>query len=378
MYDFEWILMRRISPDTWSSRVLERLKWYYEVMIDRKPAKFLICRKVGLGDSSLSGYTYEELLDIHNRLSNEFKKLFEDVRYDKLSLKEFKRLEEPKTTYLDVKIELVKRILRSCSLCEWRCGVNRYEVKGIMCRLDTRTYVSSYFLHVGEEPQLIPSGTIFYGSCNFRCVFCQNYEISQVRPYDGIEVNPKELSLIQKYLRESGAKNINHVGGEPTPNLLTILESLKLLDVNVPQLWNSNLYLTTQSLTILLDVIDIWLPDFKYGNNVCAQRLSKVKNYFDIVSRNHKIICENKDPIIIRHLVMPNHVECCSKPILEWIASNCPHALVNIMDQYRPEYLVITKAEEYRDIARRPSHKELEEVYEYARKLKIAFEEVSK
>jgi len=206
----------------------------------------------------------------------------------------------------------------------------------------------------------------------------KNYEISQVRPYDGVEVNPKELSLIQKYLRESGAKNINHVGGEPTPNILTILESLKLLDVNVPQLWNSNLYLTTQSLTILLDVIDIWLPDFKYGNNVCAQRLSKVKNYFDIVSRNHKIICENRDPIIIRHLVMPNHVECCSKPILEWVANNCSHALVNIMDQYRPEYLVVTKPDEYRDIARRPSRKELEEVYEYAKKLSIAFEEVSR
>ncbi|MEM1600785.1 MAG: pyruvate formate lyase activating enzyme, partial [Sulfolobales archaeon] len=196
-------------------------------------------------------------------------------------------------------------------------------------------------------------------------------------PYDGIKVSPRELALIQKHLYNEGAININHVGGEPTPNLLTILESLKYLEVNVPQLWNSNMYLSTHALTILLDVIDIWLPDFKYGNNSCGQRLSKVKDYFDVVSRNHAVICSNGDPIIIRHLVLPNHIECCTKPVLEWIAKNCSNSLVNIMAQYRPEYLVVTHSDEYRDIARVPTTAEMREAYEYARKLGIAFEEVS-
>ncbi len=378
MSRFNLRLLRPDAAGVWEGRVLERLKWYYEVMNGEKPAKYLICKKVGLNEGNLKGYTYEELLSLHKELSVKFGELFNEVKGGKMSLKEFKNLETPKTTYLDVKVELVREILRSCNLCEWRCGVNRYESKGVMCRLGLDTYVSSYFLHIGEEAPLIPSGTIFYGSCNFRCVFCQNCDISQLRPYDGIRVSPKELALIQKHLYEEGAININHVGGEPTPNLLTILDSLRYLDVNIPQLWNSNMYLTTESLTIILDVMDIWLPDFKYGNNSCAARLSKVNNYFDVVSRNHSIICSNGDPIIIRHLVMPNHVECCTKPVLSWISANCPNALANIMDQYRPEYLVLSKPNEYPDISRRPTYDELRRAYDYAKQLNIAYEEVSR
>ncbi len=378
MFNFNLRLLRPDATSMWVDRVLERLKWYYNVMNGWKPAKFLICKKVGLDDVKLGGYTFDELLNLHRELSGKFSKLFNEVKNGKLTLREFNGLSSPKTTYLDVKVELVRNIMRSCYLCEHRCGVNRYESRGIMCRLGLEVYVSSYFLHIGEEAPLIPSGTIFYGSCNFRCVFCQNYEISQLRPYDGIKVNSKELALIQKHLREEGAININHVGGEPTPNLLTVLESFKYLDVNVPQLWNSNMYLTTQALNIILDVIDIWLPDFKYGNNSCALRLSKVNNYFDIVSRNHSIIYQNGDPIIIRHLVMPNHVECCTKPVLSWISNNCPNVLVNIMDQYRPEYLVLSKSSEYSDISRRPTYEELRKAYNYAKELNIAYEEVSR
>lgn len=369
--------MRPDAIGIWSGKVLEKLRWYYEVMNGWKPAKYLICKKVGLSDSGLDGYSFEELIGIHNELSYKFRNMFSSIRDGKLSLTDFNNLENPRVTYLDVKVKLIGDVLRSCYLCEWRCGVNRYESRGSMCRLGLETYVSSYFLHVGEEAPLIPSGTIFYGSCNFRCVFCQNYEISQLRPYDGVKVNAKELALIQKHLHREGAININHVGGEPTPNLLTILESLKYLDVNIPQLWNSNMYMSAETLNILMDVIDIWLPDFKYGNNTCGLRLSKVRDYFDVVSRNHIAICSAGDPIIIRHLVLPNHVECCTKPILEWIAKHCSNALVNVMAQYRPEYLVITCREEYRDIGRGPTSKEMEEAYEYARKLGISFEEVS-
>ncbi|MCS7099325.1 MAG: pyruvate formate lyase activating enzyme, partial [Sulfolobales archaeon] len=179
------------------------------------------------------------------------------------------------------------------------------------------------------------------------------------------------------YLRVEGARNINHVGGEPTPNIYTILNSFKYLKSNVPQLWNSNMYLTEESMKILLDVIDIWLPDFKYGNNSCAARLSLVKNYFDVVARNHKTVCDSEDPIIIRHLVMPNHVDCCTKPVLEWIASNCPTALINVMGQYRPEYLVLRYPDKYPDISRRLTREELYRAYELAKKLKIDFEDVS-
>ncbi|RLF19357.1 MAG: pyruvate formate lyase-activating protein, partial [Thermoprotei archaeon] len=211
---------------------------------------------------------------------------------------------------------------------------------------------------------------------NLRCVFCQNYDISQENIYGGIEVNARQLAIMQKELRKEGARNINHVGGEPTPNLHTILESLSYLDVNVPQLWNSNMYCSTETMSLLREVIDIWLPDFKYGNDDCAFRLSGIRRYVEVVTRNLKIAAESGD-MIIRHLVLPNHIECCTEPVLKWISENTPRALVNIMEQYRPEYLVARNPDKWPDIARRLHRDELYRAYELGRKYKLCFEPVS-
>lgn len=205
---------------------------------------------------------------------------------------------------------------------------------------------------------------------------CQNYDISQVYPTDGVIVDAKSLALIQKKLREEGVRNINHVGGDPTPNIHVILESMKYLDINVPQLWNSNMYCSIEAMKLLREVIDIWLPDFKYGNNKCAERLSMVPNYFEVVSRNIKLAHEWSD-IIIRHLVLPNHIECCTRPILEWIAKNTPRALVNIMDQYRPEYLVVQYPERYKEITRRLKRGEILKAYSIADELGIVYKQIS-
>lgn len=204
---------------------------------------------------------------------------------------------------------------------------------------------------------------------------CQNWDISQ-DPDAGAPVSPRELSLIIKSLRSEGAANINFVGGEPTPNLHVILEALNLTSVNVPILWNSNMYLTPEAMQILADVADIWLPDFKWGNDRCAVNYSRIVRYFEVVSRNHAAASANGD-MIIRHLVMPGHLECCTEPILEWIAEHCPRALVNIMDQYRPEHLVLREPEKYRDIARWPSFQEISAARSHADKLGLVWAPVS-
>lgn len=207
---------------------------------------------------------------------------------------------------------------------------------------------------------------------------CQNWDISQEDIYNGIIVGPLKLALMQKTLRQRGARNINHVGGDPTPNLHTIVESLKYLDINVPQLWNSNMYLSVESMKILVDLMDIWLPDFKYGNNKCAVKYSGVSKYFEVVTRNLKLAIKHGD-MIIRHLVLPNHIECCTKPILKWISANLPKnkVLVNIMGQYRPEYQVLRSPEKWPNISRSPSRNEMKEAYSYAKKLGLRFEPVS-
>ncbi|MCS7128836.1 MAG: radical SAM protein [Desulfurococcaceae archaeon] len=343
--------------------IKERLNWYYSVMRDLKPAKFLIVKRVGVDanpyDKSLST---EELWRLHDDAVGEFLKIFSSIRRGELRLGE---LNIPKYSLLDVKVELAKRLMEECSICERRCSARRLEGVAGVCLMANECIVHSYFHHIGEEAPLVPSGTIFYGGCNFKCVFCQNWDISQVKARSGLAVSTLDLARIQAELRRSGARNINHVGGDPTPHLAFILESLKYLDVNAPQLWNSNMYLTVESMKILKDVIDIWLPDFKYGSNACAERLSKAQRYFEVASRNHLIAYESGE-MIIRHLVLPNHIECCTKPVLKWISENTPRAVVNIMDQYRPEHIVLRSPDKYPDVSRRLKYSEISEAYRYA------------
>ncbi len=368
-----WRLLRPDAYTVWKDlEVRRRLEWYYKVMRNEKPAKFIICKYVDC-DVNPKDLTLEELWDVHNSVTKNFDSLLKSIIKGETNLNDLAR---PKWSFLDVKVEIAYRILTNCHFCEHRCGVDRTKGQRGFCRLNSTTIVHTWFHHYGEEAPLIPSGTIFYGSCNLRCAFCQNYDISQENVFSGIEVTPKQLALIQTDLRKGGVRNINHVGGEPTPHLHTILASLKHLDINVPQLWNSNMYCSIETMRLLKDVIDIWLPDFKYGNNECAERLSGIKRYVDVVTRNLKI-AHNSGDMIIRHLVMPNHIKCCTKPILKWISENCPRALVNIMSQYRPEYLVARYPQKYPDIARRPTVNEMQEAFNYAEKLGLCYKPVS-
>lgn len=205
---------------------------------------------------------------------------------------------------------------------------------------------------------------------------CQNWDISQ-RPFNGEVVTPESLASLSHALAVRGAKNINYVGGNPDQNMHVIIESLRYLDDWIPLLWNSNMYMTRESLDVLLDIIDIWLPDFKYGNNQCGFKFSRVKDYYDIIPRNLKIVYEYGGEMIIRHLVLPNHVDCCTKPILKWISLNTPNVLINIMDQYRPDHMVLREPWRFKEINRRVYSSEMQEAYEYARKLKIVFEPIS-
>ncbi|MEJ2279859.1 MAG: radical SAM protein [Candidatus Lokiarchaeota archaeon] len=341
-------------------------------MDGKKIARYLIAKSIKCdfnADNSLG-----ELQELLKNKSNEFQRLMD------LETENLQNRDVQKNSYIDLVVHLAKRYLKHCILCERRCGINRLLGEKGVCLLTQDAYVSSAFLHWGEESVLVPSGTIFFQSCNFECVFCQNYDISQSwknkRKLDEIarKVNPKDLANIAKDLGKKGALNINYVGGDPIPNLYTILRSLLFQDDNICQLWNSNFYMTEESLALILHLIDFWLPDFKYGNNKCARKLSGIDNYYDILTRNLKIIHDiGSGEIIIRHLVMPNHVECCSKPILDFIAKEIPKAFVNIMGQYRPVF----KASNFPEINRRPTSDEMTLVQNYANQLEILWKPVS-
>ena len=265
----------------------------------------------------------------------------------------------PDQSMLDLKHELARKIYAKCCFCEHRCLVNRSRHHG-ECSVTTPC-ISSEFIHLGEETALVPSHTIFFSGCTLHCVFCQNWDISQI--IKGWYIKPEKLAKIIEKRNDQGSRNVNWVGGDPTPNLSYILEVLRYVNEPISQVWNSNMYCSLETMHLLKGVIDVYLTDFKFGNDNCAKRLSKVDDYLDIVQRNHKIAYKQGE-MTIRHLVMPNHITCCSKPIIDWISLHTPETLVNIMGQYKPDY----HAKCYEEISRPTTRKEIQDVKAYAKK----------
>jgi len=365
-----WHILRPDSASVWKDpETLRRLRRYRGIIDNHRMARFLLAKEIEctLGPDT----TTEEMWVQHALLSGMFSEHIEAIDSGKQEASK----DLPETSFLDLKIELANRILRSCHFCERKCGVDRTLDKKGWCKLGAESRVSSAFLHTGEEAPLVPSGTIFFASCCFACVFCQNADISTT-PNSGRVVQPYELAMIAEDLFREGALNINYVGGDPIPNTHTILASMRFQSSNVTQLWNSNLYCSEDTMRLLTEVIDIWLPDFKYGNDKCAQRLSGAKDYFAIVSRNH-LMAHKAGEVIIRHLVLPNHIECCTFPILEWISRNMPECMVNIMAQYRPEHKVRARPQDFPDIGRNVSSDEMQQIFARADELGICWAPVS-
>ncbi|MBD3405000.1 MAG: 4Fe-4S cluster-binding domain-containing protein [Candidatus Lokiarchaeota archaeon] len=366
-----WRFMRPDAKSVWKDNdVIRRLSRYRKIIDDKRWAKYLLAKDIIVSEN-LEEST-EQLWAIHQDYSDLFDEYMEnvDTGSDRKSIDD-----DVTVSFLDLKIELANRILMKCHFCERKCGVDRTKDNTGWCKLDDVSRVSSAFLHSGEEAPLVPSGTIFFSSCCFGCVFCQNDDIS-TNPRSGSAVTPPELAVIAERLFSDGAININYVGGDPIPNTHTILASMRFQASNVTQLWNSNLYCSIETMRLLCDVFDVWLPDFKYGNNECGMRLSGVKDYFSIVSRNH-LMAYNSGEVIIRHLVMPNHLDCCTIPILEWIAENMPQCMVNIMAQYRPEHLVLQQPDKYPEIGRRVLNSEMRRAQAKADELGICWRPVS-
>ena len=395
-------------------RVGDRLSWYLSVAEDLMPAKFLLSRRIPC-DLDFREATEEELWEEHARVTSRFLEAWEDVRRKELRPSQMPPAEP---SLLDLTAELVTRMLSHCTFCRWNCRVDRRAgARHGTCRLEAASRVGCYFAHHGEELVFRGtrgSGTVFFTSCNMRCQFCQNGDISHDKD-NGIPVTPREVAAMAWQLRRAGCHNINWVGGEPTVHLHTIVEAIRLLgappsledlayvqsvstdvswpvrraaargvydgEFNVPLLWNSNFFMSPETMRILRPLTDVWLSDFKFGNDKCAVFLSRTPWYFETVARNHKLAYDWGEDLVIRHLIMPHHVECCTKPVMDWIAENTPHALVNVMDQYRPEYACDRFSprydDRYRALSRRPAPAEILGAYAYARDLGLRFEDLS-
>jgi putative pyruvate formate lyase activating enzyme len=329
--------------------VKKALGRYVDVSLGKRPAKFLATKTASVD------VDFDDETDF---LWREHDSLVAGLDFENPGEK------VPRKSVLDLKIELARSMLTGCHFCERRCGVDRTARESGFCGCDMQSRLSSEFLHMGEEACLVPSHTFFFIGCTFYCVYCQNWTISRRRE-DGVPITGAQMAEIAKRRRlVEKSRNVNLVGGDPTPNTHTILEMLKELDINVPIVWNSNMYMSAETMRLLRGCVDVYLTDLKYGNSECAERLSKVENYWEIVTRNH-LLAKKQAELLIRHLVLPNHIECCSAPIIEWIADNFGDSVrLNIMAQYRPEF----EAHKMPDITRGVTGAEMERVFALARK----------
>ena len=271
--------------------------------------------------------------------------------------------------------------LEKCNICPHECNCNRYEGKIGRCKATDKIRIALYSIHDFEEPCISGkkgSGTIFFSNCNLNCVYCQNYEISQLGK--GKDITIEELSDIFLYQQEKGVENVNLV--TPTSYTIQIIEAIKIArrkGFKLPIIYNTNGYEKVETLKLLEGYIDVYLPDLKYAENELAFKYSKIDNYFEIATKailemirqvgvpkfNTNGIIEKG--VIVRHLVLPNNIEN-SKKVLKWIKENLPKEVyISIMAQYFPTY----KAKEIDDLNRKLTKEEWEEIQDYINELEF-------
>jgi putative pyruvate formate lyase activating enzyme len=354
-----WRLLRPDAAAVVKDRQVRRsLGRYLDVVDNEKPAKFMIAKKIPAQFSHND--STEKLWKEHSHLLQEFSRVEKEIDGHQRSLQE---MVKPEKSFLDLKTEIANRILSSCHLCSRRCKVNRLQGELGYCRCGAAITVSSIFKHMGEEPELVPSGTIFTMGCTMRCKHCQNYTISQWIE-NGEACTPEDLAKEVNRLRLNGCRNINLVGGEPTPWLHQWLETFKGVNMNVPVVWNSNSYYSPETALLLAGFGDVYLLDFKYGPGECAERISDAPQFWDVCKHNH-LEAKKYGELIVRILVLPNHLDCCAKPIINWIAENLgTETRVNVMFQYRPEW----RACEVPELCRSLNHAEMDNAVQLAKR----------
>jgi putative pyruvate formate lyase activating enzyme len=279
---------------------------------------------------------------------------------------------------LDGKTEILFEILESCELCARKCKVNRLEGEKGYCRSGKELVVSSYGPHFGEEPELVGthgSGTIFLMNCNLLCVYCQNYEIS----HQG-EGEIKEEERVAEYivkLQNMGCHNINLVTPTHfTPQLVKAIRIAVSKGLHLPIVWNCGGYENVETVRLLDGIIDIYMPDIKYGASESAKKYSNSPDYFerckeavgemyrqvgDLKFDERGIACRG---LLVRHLVLPGNL-AGSEKVSKFISSLSKDTYLNIMDQYRP----YGEAHKYKELNRRPTSIEYLKVVDMARKL---------
>lgn len=253
---------------------------------------------------------------------------------------------------LEKRVQALEKLLFSCTVCPHDCGNNRMENELARCYSGRLPIVSSHTQHFGEEPCLVGTrggGLIFFGNCNLRCVYCQNYQISQTHKEQlKNQITHERLAEIMLELQSRGSHNINFVS--PTHFVPQMARSILLAarqGLHLPIVYNTNAYDSVEVLRLLDGIVDVYLPDLKYAENEAGYEYSKVRNYRDHARRAIAEMYSQmgdelvfgadgllKRGLVIRLLVLPNDLAGVCES-LEWIKDALsPRVAVSMMAQY--------------------------------------------
>jgi len=280
--------------------------------------------------------------------------------------------------------------LADCRACPRDCGVNRLEDAWSVCKTGRHAVVASWFPHHGEEDCLRGwrgSGTIFFAHCNLRCVFCQNWDISQgMKPHAARGTPPDVVAGMMLELEADRCHNINFVTPEHVvPNVLEAVATAVERGLSIPLVYNTSAYDSLESLELLDGIVDIYLPDFKLWSPDASRRWLKAEDYPETARAALRTMHAQvgslvvgadglaRRGVLVRHLVMPGCVDE-TRSILEWLAAELgPDTRVNLMDQYRPAGRV--PAGRFPELDRRPASTELREARRIAADLGLRLDD---
>ena len=243
--------------------------------------------------------------------------------------------------------------IASCRLCAHDCGANRLTGPPGLCKAGADVTVFSAQTEVSDELELIPVFAIALAGCDLRCDFCitgrQSWD-----PRAGYAWSVSSLAARSFRAIDMGAASIMILGGEPTIHLPFVLALVAELPETARLVWKTNGHGSAQARDLLDGLFDVWVVDFKFGGDGCAARLAGTSRGYRSIVQENLIWASERVDLIVRHLLMPGHMECCWRPIARWLGTHLPGVKVNLRDGYWPAW----KAGRHPELARANSVRE--------------------
>ncbi len=254
----------------------------------------------------------------------------------------------PRSTVARERARVARAMLAACRFCAHDCRVNRLAGESGLCHAGAEARFFCAQTEVSDELELIPTFAVALSGCDLRCDFCVT-GASSWNPRAGAGLDAPTMAAKAKIALQHGARTVMVLGGEPTIHLPAVLELVSALPETAKLIWKTNAHGSASARELLDGMFDVWVADFKFGNDACAQRLAKIPDYVRVVQENLLWAADHSE-LSVRHLLMPGHVDCCWRPVAQWLAANLPGVKVNLRPGFWPAWQAARHAELQRTI----------------------------